>query len=113
MLGFTVEKLLPEMSVWELEDGAARPGFTCVLDLLEQALRLVGDAEDNEGEALLNLATALLNHVTTLVRHIGLQEGCGMGEVSSLPGLLPSILTVAFRCVKVLIFKSYIFLNLN
>ena len=114
VLGLTVEKLLPEMSVWELEDGASRPGFTCVLDLLEQALRLVGDAEDNEGEALLNLATALLNHVTTLVRHIGLQEGCGMGEVSSLPGLLPSILTAAFRCVKVHNFKSfYLFLNLN
>ena len=26
-LGFTVERLLPELPIWELEDGAARPAF--------------------------------------------------------------------------------------
>ena len=101
VLGFTVEKLLPEMPIWELEDGAARPAFTCVNDLLDQAVKLVGEAQDNEGEALLNLTATLLGHSTTLVKHIGRQEGCGMGEVPSLPELLPPILTAAFNCVKV------------
>ena len=113
-LGLTVEKLLPEMPVWELEDGAARPAFTCVNDLLDQAVKLVGEAQDGEGEALLNLIATLLVHSTTLVEHIGRQEGCGMGEVPSLPEFLPLILTAAFSCVQVLdCFGSYLFkLNL-
>ena len=41
-LGFTVENLLPELPIWELEEGAARPAFTCVKHLLEQAVKLVG-----------------------------------------------------------------------
>ena len=100
-LGFTIEKLLPELPIWELEDGAARPAFTCVNDLLDQAVKLVGEAQDNEGEALLNLTATLLGHSNTLLKHIGDQEGCGMGEVPSLPELLPLILTAAFRCVQV------------
>ena len=101
VLGFTVEKLLPEMPIWDLEDGAARPALTCVNNLLDQAVQLVGDAEDNEGEALLNLTATLLGHSTTLVAHIGHQEGCGMGEIPSLAELLPPILTAGFSCVKV------------
>ena len=100
-LGFTVEKLLPELPIYELEEGAARPAFTCVNDLLDQAVKLVGEAQDDEGEALLNLTATLLGHSTTLVEHIGRQEGCGMGEVPSLPELIPPILAAAFGCVQV------------
>ena len=101
VLGFAVEKLLPEMSVWELEDGVARPAFTCVHDFLDQAVKLVGEAQDHEGEALLQLAVTLLGHCITLVKHIGRQEGVGMGEVPSVPELLPPILKASFCCVQV------------
>ena len=30
------------MPIWELEDGVARPALTCVNDLLDQAVQLVG-----------------------------------------------------------------------
>ena len=73
----------------------------CVNDFLDQAVKLVGEAEVYEGEALLNLTATLLGHSITLVEHIGRQECCGMGEVPSLPELLPPILTAAFSCVKV------------
>ena len=101
VLCFTVEKLLPEMSVWELEDGVVCPAFTCVHDFLDQAVKLVGEAQDHEGEALLQLAVTLLGHCITLVEHIGRQEGVGMGEVPSLPELLPPILKASFCCVQV------------
>ena len=91
-----------EIPVWELEDSVARPAFTCVNDLLDQAVKLVGEAHDDEGEALLNLTATLLAHSATLVEHIGRQEVCGMGEVPSLPEFLPLILTAAFSCVQVL-----------
>ena len=99
-----VARLAPLVPVWELEDSVMCPALTAIGMFMEQAsdhLVSSGKGLDKEGVvALLELEGQLLGHALALVTLAGQQQGLGVGEVPSLPRLLPSILTTAFACVS-------------
>ena len=48
----------------------------------------------------MSLTISLLGFSYSLVKHVQEQEVCGLGEVPSLPRLLPPILASTLRCVR-------------
>ena len=99
-VGWLVERLLQLVPVFEVEDAILAPVLEVVREFLEEVEQLVGRAEAGAREQLVSLTISLLGYSHSLVKHVKEQEGCGLGEVPSLPRLLPPILDSSLRCVR-------------
>ena len=99
-VGWLVERLLQLVPVFEVEDAILAPVLEVVREFLEEVEQLVGRTEAGAREKLVSLTISLLGHSHSLVKHVQEQEGCGLGEVPSLPRLIPPILASSLRCVR-------------
>ena len=99
-VGWLVERLLQLVPVFEVEDAILAPVLEEVRKFLEEVEQLVGRTEAGAGEQLVSLTISLLGYSHSLVKHVKEQEGCGLGEVPSLPRFLPPILDSSLRCVR-------------
>ena len=86
--------------VFEVEDAILASVLEEVRKFLEEVEQLVGRTEAGAREQLVSLTISLLGYSHSLVKHVKEQEGCGLGEVPSLPRFLPPILDSSLRCVR-------------
>eukprot|EP00092_Neocalanus_flemingeri_P061071 GFUD01073348.1.p1 GENE.GFUD01073348.1~~GFUD01073348.1.p1 ORF type:complete len:217 (+),score=94.32 GFUD01073348.1:236-886(+) len=89
------DRLLGFVPVFELEDTLLYPLLGAVLEYLEEVLSMLVETTEENRVHLLSLVCTLVEHTERVVRHCMDQE-CGVGEVPSLPRVLPKILITTF-----------------
>jgi len=90
-----VDKLMRFVPVFELEDSMLCPLLEAVLEYLDEVLNMMLETEEEGRVVFFSLIGTLMESSEKVVRHCMDQE-CGVGEVPSLPRVLPKILYSTF-----------------
>lgn len=89
-------RLVTFVPVFELEDLVLKPLLHSVLDYLDEVMHMMEDGTE-DGVIFLSLVNSLLEHTESIVVHCKAQKECGLGEIPSLPRLIPKILVKTFQ----------------
>ena len=90
-----VDKLMRFVPVFELEDSMLCPLLESVLEYLDEVLNIMLETEENGRVVFFSLVCTLMESTEKVVKHCMDQE-CGVGEVPSLPRVVPKILSSTF-----------------
>jgi len=95
-LRWIASKLVSYVPIFELEDAILKPFFCSVLDYLEETIKILEETTADTKVVFLSLINSLLEYTEMVVRHCGDQQDCGVGEIPSLPKMVPKILVKSF-----------------
>jgi len=90
-----VDTLMRFVPIFELEDSLLCPLLESVLEYLDEVLNMMIETEEEGRVVFFSLVCTLMENTEKVVRHCMDQE-CGVGEVPSLPRVVPKILFSTF-----------------
>ena len=90
-------KLVGHVPVFELEDTILKPFLHCVMEYLEEVIMEYIEEDADNKVVFLTIINSLLEHTERIVKHCGAQPEIGLGEIPSLPSLVPRILSRTFE----------------
>jgi len=99
-LRWIASKLVSYVPVFELEDAILKLFFGSVLDYMEEAIKILEETTADTKVVFLSIIQSLLEYTEMVVRHCGEQQDCGVGEIPSLPRILPQILVKSFLFLR-------------
>ncbi len=83
--------------MFELEDSVLKPFLHSVLEYLEEVIMEYIEEDAENKVVFLTVINSLLEHSQMIVKHCGAQLEIGLGEIPSLPRLVPRILSRTFE----------------
>ena len=90
-------KLVGHVPVFELEDTVLKPFLHCVMEYLDEVIMEYIEEDADNKVVFLTIINSLLEHTERIVKHCGAQPEIGLGEIPSLPRLVPRILSRTFE----------------
>jgi len=84
-------KLICYVPIFELEDSMLSPFLEAVRDYLEEVFQMMLETDEENRAPFFTLICTLIEHTEKVVHHC-MDQNCGVGEIPSLPRLVPIIL---------------------
>merc|ERR1719370_2624508 len=90
------EKLVTHIDVFELEELLLKPFLNSVLDYLEEIIKASEETTQQNTLLLTKILINILQQSIKGVNYCAIEPECGIGELPSLPQVVPKILMSSF-----------------